>query len=119
MAGSGCPSSRTMVSPVFRGFPARSGRCSKNRGLAGMLASLLDCAIYGAVRYGVHQYTYAHRKIRSATRKAEMDLQLAGRTALVTGASSGIGRGVALALAAEGVRVAIQGRRKQKLEEVS
>jgi len=48
-----------------------------------------------------------------------MDLQLAGRTALVTGASSGIGRGVALALAAEGVRVAIQGRRKQKLEEVS
>ena len=33
-----------------------------------------------------------------------MDLQLKGRAALVTGASIGIGRGIALALAREGVR---------------
>ena len=40
-----------------------------------------------------------------------MDLELAGRTALVTGASMGIGRGIALALAAEGVTLAIAARR--------
>jgi 3-oxoacyl-[acyl-carrier protein] reductase len=48
-----------------------------------------------------------------------MDLQLKGRTALVTGASVGIGRGIALALAAEGVRVAITARRVDKLKEVA
>ena len=44
-----------------------------------------------------------------------MDLQLHDRTALVTGASVGIGRGIAAALAAEGVRVAITARRVDKL----
>jgi 3-oxoacyl-[acyl-carrier protein] reductase len=48
-----------------------------------------------------------------------MDLQLNGRTALVTGASVGIGRGIALALAAEGVRLALTARRVDKLQEVS
>lgn len=48
-----------------------------------------------------------------------MDLQLHGRTALVTGASVGIGRGIAKALAAEGVRVAISARRVDKLREVA
>jgi 3-oxoacyl-[acyl-carrier protein] reductase len=48
-----------------------------------------------------------------------MDLQLTGRTALVTGASVGIGRGIALALAAEGVRVALSARRIEKLREVA
>jgi 3-oxoacyl-[acyl-carrier protein] reductase len=40
-----------------------------------------------------------------------MDLQLSGKTALVTGASVGIGRGIALALAREGVRLAVSARR--------
>jgi len=48
-----------------------------------------------------------------------MDLQLQDKTALVTGASVGIGRGIARALAAEGVRVAITARRADKLREVA
>ena len=40
------------------------------------------------------------------------------RTAIVVGASSGIGAAIALQLAAEGVRVAILGRRKDRLEEL-
>lgn len=45
-----------------------------------------------------------------------MDLELSGRTALVTGASAGIGLGIALALAAEGVRLAVTARRRERLE---
>jgi 3-oxoacyl-[acyl-carrier protein] reductase len=45
-----------------------------------------------------------------------VDLELGGRTALVTGASAGIGRGIALALAAEGVRLAVTARRVENLE---
>ena len=39
-----------------------------------------------------------------------MDLNLKGRIAFVTGASRGIGRAIATALAAEGVSVALFGR---------
>jgi 3-oxoacyl-[acyl-carrier protein] reductase len=45
-----------------------------------------------------------------------MDLQLQGKTCLVTGASRGIGHGVAQVLAAEGVRVAILARREPLLQ---
>jgi 3-oxoacyl-[acyl-carrier protein] reductase len=48
-----------------------------------------------------------------------MDLQISGRTGLVTGASSGIGRGTALALGKEGVALALVARRRQLLEEVA
>jgi len=45
-----------------------------------------------------------------------MDLQLKGRTALVTGASMGIGRAIAKGLAAEGVKVVVVARRKELLD---
>ena len=48
-----------------------------------------------------------------------MDLQLKNKTALVTGASQGIGRAIAKGLAAEGVRVCIAARRRELLEELS
>ena len=48
-----------------------------------------------------------------------MDLQLKGKTALVTGASEGIGKGIARALAREGVDVAICARRKDKLDQAA
>jgi 3-oxoacyl-[acyl-carrier protein] reductase len=47
-----------------------------------------------------------------------MDLRLAGKTALVTGASMGIGRAIAKGLAAEGVKVCVAARRRQLLDEL-
>ena len=46
-------------------------------------------------------------------------MRLAGKTALVTGGGTGIGAGIALALAREGCRVAISGRRDEKLRDVA
>ncbi len=48
-----------------------------------------------------------------------MDLQLKGKTALVTGASMGIGRAIAKALAAEGVRVVGAARRLEDMERMA
>jgi 3-oxoacyl-[acyl-carrier protein] reductase len=48
-----------------------------------------------------------------------MDLGIEGRTALVMGASRGIGRGIAGALAREGARVAISSRSEESLRETA
>ena len=48
-----------------------------------------------------------------------MDLQLSEKTALVTGASMGIGHACARGLAAEGVRTCIVARRSELLEELA
>lgn len=48
-----------------------------------------------------------------------MDLQLRGKTCLVTGASRGIGRGTAKVMAHEGCRVAVLARRANLLQELA
>lgn len=47
-----------------------------------------------------------------------MDLQLTGRTALVTGSSSGIGRAIAETLANEGAQVVVHGRDETRTKDV-
>ncbi len=48
-----------------------------------------------------------------------MDLKLSGKTALVTGASIGLGNAIARGLAAEGVKVCITARRRDLLEKLA
>jgi 3-oxoacyl-[acyl-carrier protein] reductase len=48
-----------------------------------------------------------------------MNLELEGRVALVMGASRGLGREIAATLAAEGARVAIASRSREKLDEAA
>ena len=48
-----------------------------------------------------------------------MDLELKGKTALVTGSSRGIGRGIAQALAAEGCDVMLTGRDRAALDDTA
>lgn len=45
-----------------------------------------------------------------------MDLRIAGKVALVCGSSQGLGRSIAMALASEGCRVALNGRDADRLE---
>ncbi|MBI2323135.1 MAG: SDR family oxidoreductase [Chloroflexi bacterium] len=48
-----------------------------------------------------------------------MDFELSGRVALVTGASAGIGRGIAEVLATEGVQLIVAARREHLLRDVA
>jgi NADP-dependent 3-hydroxy acid dehydrogenase YdfG len=48
-----------------------------------------------------------------------MTKKLSGKVALITGASSGIGRASAMALAGEGANLVLTARRKERLEELS
>jgi len=57
--------------------------------------------------------------LRATNRRHDMDFGIAGKTALVLGASGGLGRAIALALAAEGVRVAVAARGQAGLDETA
>ena len=50
---------------------------------------------------------------------SRMDLGIEGRCALVTGASRGLGRAIALALAGEGVKVVAVARNRERLSELA
>ena len=55
-------------------------------------------------------------ELHTFTLRGHMDLGLSGRVALVTGASKGIGRGIAAELVSEGARVAISSRSSERIE---
>src|SRR5712672_3366775 len=48
-----------------------------------------------------------------------MSDRLKGKIGIITGAGSGIGRACAIAMAREGARIALIGRRKDRIEEVA
>jgi NAD(P)-dependent dehydrogenase (short-subunit alcohol dehydrogenase family) len=54
--------------------------------------------------------------VQKSHKEDRMDLKLKGKTALVTGGSEGIGKGIALLLAKEGVDIAICARRQALLQ---
>jgi 3-oxoacyl-[acyl-carrier protein] reductase len=76
--------------------------------LPGLTVGLLGCAVGNHLGRG--------HGVRGAYTVGDMDLGLQGKVALVTGASRGIGRGIALGLAAEGADVVMCARGERELE---
>jgi len=56
---------------------------------------------------------------RLSARLIAMSERLKGKIGIITGAGSGIGRACAIAMAKEGARVVLAGRRKERVEEVA
>src|SRR6478735_11987031 len=60
--------------------------------------------------------TYRSRYLRHQGRRCLMKIDLAGKTALITGSTSGIGHAVAKGLAAAGAAVVVNGRTQGKVD---
>ncbi|XP_053739331.1 dehydrogenase/reductase SDR family member 12-like isoform X2 [Synchiropus splendidus] len=68
---------------------------------------------------GIHQYTRkGYEKASRDFEPHDLDVSVVGRSFMVTGANSGIGRATALAIATKGGRVHMVCRNKEKAEEV-
>ena len=59
------------------------------------------------------------RQIREDLESAGMELRLDGKTALVTGASKGIGFAIAKAMAESGAKVMLSSRKQEQLEKAA
>src|SRR5439155_603977 len=74
-------------------------------------------------RHPAPRYPKAQIEIRGertmTTATAERRPRLEGRTAIVTGAGTGIGQGIAVAMAKEGANIIIVGRTEATLQETS
>src|SRR6185503_8806571 len=101
----------------LRQRPPRAARLQRGR----RVPRRPDVALMGSAPTARRGLIFRRASPQSAATKREqtMDLSLKGKTALVTGASIGIGRGIAAALAREGARLAIVARRANLLEELA
>jgi hypothetical protein len=91
----------------------RCRHAGSNRPLAthsGPSSPTLNCSL--------HIYSYSTFLIRTSY-LAMTAISIANKTALITGGGSGIGLGCAVALAREGCRVAIAGRREDVLKQAA
>jgi 3-oxoacyl-[acyl-carrier protein] reductase len=98
------------AAPVLTGSAGRSGWRRRNQ-MAAATAPRTNGAARASSRSGMARETTAPGGYAPT-----MDLGLEGRVALVTGASRGIGFGIASALAAEGARVAISSPTRERIE---
>src|SRR5262249_53369021 len=89
--------------------PGAELRFNQNVPIGGII-----CFYYGRL----YLYTIRPRTWTDPAWEACLELQLTGKTALITGASKGIGRATALTMASEGVSLHLAARSTDELEKL-